>query len=56
VKYYFRDQCQCYKPLVLNVLVQSYLLRVILEITVSVLFSFLTILIVLSVVSINVNC
>jgi hypothetical protein len=41
-----------YKPLVLNVLVQSYLSRVILEITVSVLFSLLTILIILSVLSI----
>jgi hypothetical protein len=53
VKYCVRDWCQGYEPRVLNIRVQSYLLTVILEITVSALFSLLTALIVLSVVSIN---
>ena len=54
VEYCVRDRCKGYEPRVLNVRVQSYVLRVILEITVSVLFSLLTVLIVLSAMSINV--
>jgi len=54
VEYYARDWSKGYEPRVLNVRVQSYVLRVILEITVSVLFPLLTLLIVLSAVSINV--
>jgi hypothetical protein len=42
VEYYVRDRRKGYEPRVLNVRVQSYVLRVILEITVSVLFSLLT--------------
>ena len=41
VKYCAQDQCQDCEPRVMNVWVQSYLLRVILEITVSDLFSLL---------------
>jgi len=53
VKYCVQDQCQGNAPRVLKVRVQSNLLRVILEISVSVLFALLTVLIVLSVLSVN---
>jgi hypothetical protein len=44
VQYCVRDWCEGYEPGVLNVRVQSYLLRVILEIIASVLFSLLMVL------------
>jgi hypothetical protein len=53
VEYCVRGRCQGYEPRVLNVRQQSYLSRVILEVIVSVMFSLLTVLIVLSVVAIN---
>lgn len=53
VKNCLQDWCHSYEPRVLNVGVQIYLLREVLKIIVSVLFSLLKVLIVLSVVLIN---